>query len=71
MTEQRTDAEMRKYELVKALRAAVRLKHSIEADRELNLVLPQAERQFDVALLKGQLPDRVDIAAIVKKVVSE
>jgi hypothetical protein len=71
MTERRTDAEMQKYELVKALRAAIRLKHSINADRELNEVLPDAEDAFDVAWHKGQLKGgTVDITAIVKKVVS-
>lgn len=51
------DIELRKRALFKAARSAVRLKHSLEADAELNEVLPQLERAFDSAVSRGVLPD--------------
>lgn len=46
---------------LKVIRTAVRLKHSIAADEELNEVLPRAEAKFDAAVLRGQLPAPLDI----------
>ena len=69
MTEKRSDAEMLKLEMVDALRTAIRLKHRHLANRELNEVLPEAERQFDIALLKGKLLDKKDVSALVSRVV--
>lgn len=69
--EEKSEVEMRRQELVDAIRTFVRLKHRRAANREMNEVLPKAVQAFDVAILKGQLPERVDIAAIVKRVVSE
>ena len=45
--------------MLKTLRAAVRLKHSIAADNELNTLLPDAEAAFDAAVQRGELPDPV------------
>lgn len=51
------DIELRKRALFKAARSAVRLRHSLEADAELNELLPVLERQFDSAVSRGNLPD--------------
>lgn len=51
--------------LLKTIRAAVRLRHSIEADEELNRLLPEAEKKFNAAVLRGEVPA---LAAIRKAV---
>lgn len=56
MTVQKTEIELQKALMVKVLRSQIRLKHTLEAERELNQVLPEAERQFDVAVQRGELP---------------
>ena len=71
MTIERTPVEQQKYEMVKIARAAIRLSHSIAADRELNEVLPNLEKEFDIALQRGELPDAIDVRAIVKGVLGE
>jgi hypothetical protein len=50
----RTAQEMDKAKVMKAVRSAVRLRHSIEADYELNEVLPRVEAEFDRALAEGK-----------------
>jgi hypothetical protein len=71
MTVERTPSEQQKYEMVKIARTAIRLSHSIAADRELNGLLPKLEMEFDKALMRGELPDAIDIRAIVKGVIGE
>lgn len=71
MTIERTPVEQQKREMVMVLRDAVRLKHRIAADRELNELLPHAELRFDVHIQRGELPDATDIDSIVKDVVGE
>lgn len=56
MTVQKTEIELQKALMIKVLRSQIRLKHTLEAERELNQVLPEAERQFDVAVQRGELP---------------
>lgn len=51
------DIELRKRALFKAARSAVRLRHSLEADAELNDLLPRLERAFDKRVARGNLPD--------------
>lgn len=51
------DIELRKRALFKAARSAVRLRHSLEADAELNELLPVLERKFDSAVSRGLLPE--------------
>jgi len=51
------DIELRKRALFKAARSAVRLRHSLEADAELNDLLPQLESAFDSAVARGRLPE--------------
>jgi hypothetical protein len=44
---------------------AVRLKYSLQADEELNDVLPAAEAAFNKAVLRGVLPDPIDIKKLI------
>lgn len=50
------DIALRKAALMKAARSAVRLKHSLAADAELNALLPELERRFDAQVQNGYLP---------------
>jgi hypothetical protein len=54
---EKTDIELAKGRLLKAIRTAVRLKYSLAADSELNAALPAAEEAFDKAVLQGNLPE--------------
>lgn len=47
--------------MLKVIRTAIRLKHSIAADEELNEVLPRAEAKFNAALHRKELPEPLDI----------
>jgi hypothetical protein len=67
MTVKKTDAELQKALLVKVLRSQIRLKHTIEAERELNEVLPKAEKDFDKKLQHGKLLDDADIEELARK----
>jgi hypothetical protein len=67
MTVKKTESELQKALLVKVLRSQVRLKHTLEAERELNEVLPAAEKAFDKALQRGELLDDNDIEEIARK----
>lgn len=66
MTVHRDDVDQARANLLKAIRTAVRLKHSIQADIELNDVLPEAEKKFNAAVMRGQLPDPIDIKKALK-----
>lgn len=61
MAVHRDDVDQARANMLKVIRTAVRLKHSIAADEELNEVLPRAEAKFNAAVLKGQLPAPVNI----------
>ena len=52
--------------LLKTIRTAIRLKYSLMADEELNDVLPEAEKKFNAAVMRGQLPDPVDIKKVLR-----
>lgn len=53
---QKDDIELRRSALLKAARSAVRLRHALAADAELNEVLPELERRFNALVLTGELP---------------
>lgn len=53
--------EQARAEMLKVIRTAVRLKHSLNADRELNEVLPEAEKRFNAAVNRGVLPAPIDV----------
>lgn len=57
MTSPKDDIDLRKAALFKAARSAIRLKHSLAADAELNDLLPQLERAFNSAVSRGTLPN--------------
>jgi len=46
---------------IKVLRTAIRLKHSIAADNELNEVLDAEKKQFWKSVQQGQLPAAIAI----------
>lgn len=46
--------EVRKAQMLKAYRAAIRLKHSLAADAEIAETLPEIEAQIDDALTTGE-----------------
>jgi hypothetical protein len=53
---QRTEIDQRWTNYQKALRAQIRLKHSIAADNEINRVLPKAWKEFEKQVQTGMLP---------------
>lgn len=57
MTVFKDDIELRRAALLKAARSAIRLKHSIAADAELNEALPALERAFNQAIQRGEVPE--------------
>ncbi len=46
--------EVQRAAALKAWRAAIRLKYSLAADREIAETMPQIEEQLDAALLSGE-----------------
>ena len=48
-----TDIQIEKAAMLKALRSAIRLKHSLAADAELAKVLPEFEERINVAMATG------------------
>ena len=55
------EVDQARAETLKIIRSAIRLKHSINADRELNEVLPKAQAKFDASVMRGVLPDPLDV----------
>jgi hypothetical protein len=53
---EKTDIEMARLAIAKVTRAEIRLKHSLEADAEINEVLNQRMTDFDKALQAGTIP---------------
>lgn len=51
--------------MLKVIRAAVRLKYSIQADNELNELLPKAEAYFESHVNRGQLPSVAEVRKAV------
>jgi hypothetical protein len=47
--------------MLKTIRTAVRLRHSIAADEELNEILPRASAKFFKKVQSGEIPDALDI----------
>lgn len=58
---QKDKVDQARANMLKVVRTAVRLKHSIAADNELNDVLPKAEARFNAEIARGQLPAPLDI----------
>lgn len=58
---QKDDIELRRAALLKAARSAIRLRHSIAADEELNERLPEVERRFNALVQAGDLPSVAEL----------
>ena len=58
---QRDKVDQARANMLKTIRTAVRLKHALAADDELNDVLPAAEIEFNRSVQLGELPDPLDI----------
>jgi hypothetical protein len=52
----KTEIEMARLAIAKVTRAEIRLKHSLLADLELNEVLVERLRDFDIQLQAGVIP---------------
>lgn len=70
MTVKKTETQLRKAAMVKAARNAIRTRHSILADAELNEILPELERAFDQSVQQGVLPGDEEIASIVQRMIA-
>lgn len=62
----RTDKEQDRVNALKIARTAIRLKHMIEADNEMNMVLPELERQITELQAQG-LPWALDANSLTVK----
>lgn len=63
---QLTDIELTKQQVLKAVRNAVRLRHSLAADRELNEVLPSVALEFEAAVKSGEVYE-LDVADFLRE----
>jgi len=61
---QKTKIEQARADFIKTVRTAVRLKHSLHADAELNELLPEKMKMFEKLIQKGILPSPIDIKAL-------
>lgn len=61
----RDNIDQARANMLKTIRTAVRLKHSIAADEELNDVLPRAEAKFFKQIQAGEMPDPLDIKKLI------
>ena len=57
----KTPVEMEEYKIIKATRTLIRLKHSLNADEELNEVLPKTLDEFTKSLQSGELKQLASI----------
>lgn len=51
----KSEIEMERQRISKVTRSLIRLKHSIQADEEINNLLPDTLQEFDKALQSGEL----------------
>lgn len=51
----KTDIEMERDRILKTYRTLLRLKHSLNADKEINDLLPDRLNEFDRAIQAGEL----------------
>lgn len=49
------EVDQARADMLKTIRAAIRLRHSIAADNEINERLPEAELRFNAALQRGKV----------------
>ena len=62
---QLSGAELEKARILKAVRANIRLKHSLEADEEINAKLPGIEKAIDRAINAGTVYE-LDIHSVLE-----
>ena len=60
-----SEIEGQRKDMLKALRTAVRLKHSLNADAELRKVLPEFQAAFDKAVQSGKAY-KLDIRSVLE-----
>lgn len=60
----KTKHETEKAGILKAARTAIRLKHSLAADKEMSIALPVLEKELDQALLRGK-PIKISVAHLL------
>ena len=60
-----TRPELEKARLLKAVRANIRLKHTLEADAEINEKLPEIEAAIDRAIAAGTVYE-LDIRSVLE-----
>jgi len=60
---QKTDIEMERERLMKTVRKAIRHKHSLLADAEINEILPGIVEEFEKRVAAGQ-SYQLDIASV-------
>jgi hypothetical protein len=68
---ERGEIDQARFRLIKTARAAIRLHHSLNADDELNVKLPELVKAFDEAINKGVLPDDTTMKEIVGEVLGD
>lgn len=66
MTTERDRIDQARANLLKMIRSIIRLAHSVAADNELNEALPKAERIFNAAVARGELPDPADVLQLLR-----
>ena len=60
-----SNVQKAKFNYIKTIRTAIRLKHSLRADDELRDVLPGYLLAFDKAVMQGKLPPPIDTKALI------
>lgn len=50
---------------LKTVRTAIRLRHSLAADTEINEVLPKFVKAFDARVQAGELPDPLSLVDVL------
>ena len=55
MSVHKAEVDQERANMLKSLRAFVRLRHSINADNELNVLLPKAEAIYNAAINRGKV----------------
>ena len=63
--QRKPDIRMELEGIEKAVRSNIRLKHSLEADREVNEKIPEVLRQAEVAIRKGKAFE-LDIKSVLE-----
>lgn len=61
----KTEIEVQKAAILKAVRAEIRLRHSIAADAEIAETLPEVEERINTAIEEGK-PFELELKAITR-----